>query len=136
MKMIFKILIFCGLLCSCSSNSKVEDGIGAHIDSEIEERLALLKTKSDSKDSTVKNYPTKILELDTWLRKITGSINLYDSATNSAARADSCFGKQASLMGIEKTKFMTLSAIGYKDDIVIGIKFNELVLLDHLLLTK
>lgn len=99
----------------------------------LDTRIALcLSQFSDS--TSPKGIYARRIHYET--QKLVSTINLFDACRWEMAQANALFKRQARDRGLDKTLFIDLDTLGTKAKIIIAIKRNELVLLDHALSMK
>ena len=136
MKTIIQTLILLAALSSCNDSMGLKSPINKHLDAEIADRIARLLTDSLQGLNSDGSTSLEIQKFDKEVQGMLSSINLFDAAGPVAQRSDHYFDSCAEHHGWNPRDFITTADLKDKPEIIIGMKMNELAVLNKLLLKQ
>lgn len=126
---VIQFLLMSALLNSCGDSMGLKSPANQNLDAQIAVRLRLLSDSTSPKGIYARRIHQEI-------QKLTGSINLFDACRWEMAQANALFERQARDLGLDQGVFKNLDSLPTKAKVIVSIKQNELVLLNHILSQK
>ena len=122
-------LAFLWTLTGCDDPMQLKSPENKRLDSAITERLSklLLQARIDS----LNVLASELTKIDSAVKRMTGKINLFDSSIPVQHQANKYFSDWTLQLGLKENPFLNINAIQNKLSVIVALKQNELMLLEH-----